>query len=168
MNTMNRKGLARLLAGAGMAFMAAVAWAHPGWHGRPVGCHGYDGGENAASRREAIQQRTAELHDRLKLDAVQEKAWNQYQETVAANRQARQEREKVDFSRLSAPERLEKAQQFARERDERMSRHLASFKAFYATLTPEQQEILEKEGVFHPDYGYHHRGPWHRRGVQPQ
>lgn len=164
MNTTNRKRLAAVLLGAGTAFMAAAASAHPGWHGAPGGCWGYDGGENAAGWREAIQQRTADLHDRLKLNADQEKAWKQYQETVSANIRARQEREQVDFSKLSAPERLERSQQFARERDERMTRHLESFKAFYATLTPEQQSILENESVYHPDYGYHHRGPWHSRG----
>lgn len=168
MRATNRKKLARLLLGVGMASMAAVAWAHPGWHGGPGWCWGYDGGDGGAGWRDAVRQQTADLHDRLKLNADQEKAWKQYQETVTANIRARQEREQVDFSRLSAPERLEKSQQFARERDERMSRHLESFKAFYATLTPEQQEILEKEGVYHPDYGYHHRGPWHRRGLQPR
>lgn len=166
MNIMNRKRLARLLLGAGIASMAAVAWSHPGWHGGPGGCWGYDGGEGPAGWREAVQQRTADLHDRLKLNAEQEKAWKQYQETVTANFRARQDRERVDFSRLSAPERLEKSQQFARERDELMTRHLESFKAFYATLSPEQQEILEREGVFHPDYGYH-RGVRHW-GYQPR
>lgn len=168
MNTTNRKRLVQLLLGAGIASMAAVAWAHPGWHGGPGGCWGYDGADSNASWREVVQQRTTDLHDRLQLNAEQEKAWKQYQETVAANIQARQERERVDFSRLSAPERLEKSQQFARERDERMSRHLESFKAFYATLTPEQRNILDQEGVYHPDYGYHHRGPWHRRGFIPR
>lgn len=44
--------------------------------------------------------------------------------------------------------------EFAKARQEQMSEHVAALKAFYATLTPEQQQIFED----------HHAAP--RRGMR--
>ena len=77
-----------------------------------------------------------------------------------------QDRELVDFSRMTAPERLEKSQQFMKERDARMTKHLEALKAFYSTLSPEQQQIFEAETGPGPGPGWHRGGRWHR-GMGP-
>ncbi|WAW09585.1 Spy/CpxP family protein refolding chaperone [Oxalobacter vibrioformis] len=174
MKKMNRKVMAGLLVlGLGAA---GVALANPYWHGGGMGpghmggggpCWGYDGGASASHWRDVGQQRTAYLHDQLKLNATQEKAWKDYQATITANIKAMQDRELIDFSSMTAPERLEKSQQLMKERDARMAKHLEALKAFYSTLSPEQQQVFEAETGPGPGYGYRRGGRWHRGGMGP-
>ncbi|MDL2284933.1 Spy/CpxP family protein refolding chaperone [Oxalobacter sp. OttesenSCG-928-P03] len=173
MKRMNKKVLAGMLVlGLGAAGVGVTAMANPYWHGGygpgHMGgggpCWGYDGGASASSWREVAQQRTAYLHDKLNLNATQEKAWKNYQEAISANIKAAQERELIDYSSMTAPQRLEKSQQLMKEREARMANHLEALKAFYSTLTPEQQQIFDAETGPGPGYGYHRGGRWHRGG----
>lgn len=172
MKKMNKKALAGMLVfGLGAAGLGVTAMASPYWHGGygpgyMMGggpCWGYDGGEGAANWRDVAKRRTADLQNRLKLNADQEKAWKNYQATISADMKAVQEREMMDFSSMTAPQRLEKMQQLMKERDARMASHLDALKAFYATLTPEQQQIFDAE-TGPGGYGYHRGGRWHRGG----
>jgi len=103
----------------------------------------------------------SDLRKKLKLDAKQEQAWTDYENVLSANMKATQERRQTDLSSMSAPERLERAQQLMRERDERMTVQLKTMNDFYSTLTPEQQQIFDAEA--HPaPTGTYQRGRWHR------
>lgn len=170
MKKRNRKVLAGILA-LGLGAAGAAAIAQPYWHGGPgpayMGggpCWGYDGGTSASSWQDIARKRTADLHDMLKLNATQENAWKNYQATITANIKAMQEREMMDFSSMTAPERLEKSQQLMKERDDRMARHLEALKGFYSTLSAEQQQIFDAEAGPGPGYGWHRGGRWHRDG----
>lgn len=169
MKRMNKKLLARMLVFGIAAGMGGIAMANPYGHGMYgpgyMGgmCWGYDGGASAGNWREVAKQRTADLHGKLKLNATQEKAWQNYQATISANVKAMQEREMMDFSSMTAPQRLEKSQQMLKERDARMASHLEALKAFYSTLTPEQQQIFDAE-TGPGRYGYHRGGRGYHGG----
>jgi protein CpxP len=110
---------------------------HPGW------------GERMAKRH-------AELHDKLKLNANQETAWNAYIAKVKpADRPPHPDRAELD--KLSAPERMEKMLEFMKAGEKRLTEVLAATKEFYAVLTPEQQKIFNDE--FARRHGHHGRGP---------
>jgi Spy/CpxP family protein refolding chaperone len=135
----------------------------PGFMGGYGPCWQDDGEKNVGQWRERMQQRRADLHDRLQLNPEQEKAWKDYQAVISANMEAMLERERIDFSGMPAPQRLERMQQLMREREARMTGHLEALKTFYATLTPEQQQIFDAETGTGPS-GRYHRGRWHRSG----
>lgn len=102
------------------------------------------------------EQHHARLHDALKLTAEQEPGWKKLLESEPPRAgQGRAERE--DWSKLSTPERAEKRLELSKARQAQATEHLAALKAFYATLTPEQQTIFD---------GFH-RGH-HRRADRPE
>ena len=105
--------------------------------------------------REHMAKRQAALHDKLKLTASQEPAWKTF---VAATTPTGMEKgwgDRADMGQLSAPERMEKRIAMTKERETRMSAHLAALKTFYAVLTPEQQKVFNQE----TRHGGKHRGP---------
>lgn len=179
MKRFNKKMLAGMLVlGLGTAGAAVTAVANPYWHGGGYGpghmggggggpCWGYDGGASANHWRDVAQQRTTYLHDQLKLNDAQEKAWKSYQAAITANIKAAQDQELVDFSSMTAPQRLEASQKMMKEREARMANHLEALKQFYATLTPEQQQIFDAQTGPGPRgaYGAQRGGNrWHRGG----
>ncbi len=166
--TTNKKVLAGMLVlGLGAAGAAVTAFANPYGYGPGHGggggmCWGYDGGASSSRWADVGQQRTAALRDRLNLNDAQEKAWRNYQDTVSANIKAMQDRELIDFSDMTAVERMERTQQLIKERDARMEKSLDALKSFYSTLTPEQKQVFDAETG-----GYQRGGRWHRGGMGP-
>ncbi|MCL2829248.1 MAG: Spy/CpxP family protein refolding chaperone [Betaproteobacteria bacterium] len=102
-------------------------------------------GDPAAFQKKMAQRmesRMIRLHDALKLTPEQEPAWKTYTGKMqppsappAFDREA--------WSKLTTPERMEKMQEFAAARQQRMSEHLAAVKEFYAVLTPEQKKSFD-------------------------
>jgi len=116
----------------------------------PALAHGHCGmmwdqqGDPAAFQQKMAQRmewRMNWLHDNLKLSPEQEPAWKTYVGKMQPppaptfNQEA--------WSRLTTPERMEKMQEFATARQQRMNEHLAAVKEFYAVLTPEQKQIFD-------------------------
>lgn len=132
-----------LAAGLG-AFAAGPVMADPGCG--PMG-------QNHEHHAKMLEQHHKQLHDALKLTPEQEPAWNTLMSTEQQKRVTAGARTE-DWSKLKAPERADKMLEFAKARQEQMSEHVAALKAFYATLTPEQQQIFED----------HHAAP--RRGMR--
>jgi protein CpxP len=127
------------LAASFLGLSSSIALAHND------GCgHGkYDAAKIAAWH----QKRQTELHGKLKLTSQQEAAWKTYVQgtTPAAS-------ERPDWkalSKLTTIERLERIQQLMKQHEERMGEVIAATKAFYSTLTPEQQKTFDKQLAWH-------------------
>ena len=110
-------------------------------------------------------KRMAELKTQLKLTPAQDGAWNQY--TAAMQPPAMGQRERMDrteFEKLTTPQRIDRMQQRATERQAQMKQRGEATKAFYAQLTPEQQKTFDSralrggEGRRGGDHGHHGMG----------
>lgn len=138
---------ATLVSGLMAAGLASAVYAAPPMpaaqapdHGGMQGMHPMDHGER---HREAMARRQAVLHDKLKLTGSQEAAWKTYTEAITPQAGQRPDRaQRADWEKLSAPERMEKMLAMMKEREARMTVHLAAMKTFYATLSPLQQQIF--------------------------
>ena len=112
----------------------------------------------AERMREHMAKRAAELHDKLKLNASQETAWNAYMAKVKPGEPpARPDRAELD--KLTAPERMDRMLARMKEHEQRMENHVAATKEFYAVLTPAQQKIFDdafRRGPGHHDHKRHH------------
>lgn len=125
--------------------------------GGPMGGAGAmgDHGKFGERMKEHMAKRAAELHDKLKLNPTQEKAWNAYMDKVKPGElPARPDRAELD--KLTAPERMERRLAHMKDAEKRMEQHVAATKEFYAVLTPEQQKIFDEE--FRHGAGRHWQG----------
>lgn len=128
------------------------------------GCGPMGGWERFHEQRgERMQQHQKKLHDALKLTPDQEGAWKKFTESMQPP--ARPERgEPGEWAKLTAPERAEKMLELQKKRQDRMAEHVATLKAFYAVLTPEQKKIFD-EAHAGPRGG--RRGPPQPGGAEP-
>lgn len=132
-----RKLIPSLLLATGLgAIFAGPAFAD-------AGCGGM-GGHTRHHEQHAkhMEQHHKMLHDALKLSADQEPAWK----TLIDSEQHRPATGAVpadDWSKLNAPQRAEKMLEMTKARQEQMNQHVTALKAFYATLSPEQQKTFE-------------------------
>jgi protein CpxP len=119
---------------------------HMGWHKM-----------SPEKMREHMAKRQAKLHDQLKLSAAQEPAWKTFVSAMTPNDMGRgwAHGDRAAMEKMSAPERMEKHLQMSRERDARMSARLAATKTFYATLSPEQQQVFNTETMHGRHHGHH-------------
>ncbi len=121
-----------LAAGLG-ALVAGPVMADPGCG--PMGAH-------QEHHAKMMEQHHKQLHDALKLTPEQEPGWNK----LMASEQPRpglSGGQPEDWAKLNAPERAEKMLELSKARQVQMAEHVAALKAFYATLTPEQQKAFE-------------------------
>lgn len=109
-------------------------------------------------------QRLAELKQKLRLDASQEGAWNNF--TAAQQRPARpagQPRmDRAEFAKLTTPQRLEHMQARQAQRSARFAQRIEATRSFYATLSPEQQKTFDAETIHtghRGGHGHPHHGP---------
>ncbi len=116
----------------------------------PMGEHGKSG----ERMKERMEKRAAELHDKLKLNPAQEKAWNAYMEKMKPGEPpARPDRAELD--KLTAPERMERRLAHMKDAEKRMEQRVAATREFYAVLTPEQKKIFDDEFRHGPGRGWH-------------
>jgi len=98
----------------------------------------------------AADKRLTRLKADLKITSAQEPAWNAYAEQVkqhAGEMQAlhNQMRERASGNtRPSAPERVERQAQFAKQQGEYLERLAGLTKDLYAVLTPEQKTLADQ------------------------
>ena len=87
------------------------------------------------------------LHDALHLRIGQESAWAAYKASVAPSPQAQQRRRAAAmlFPTITAPRRIDLVQaEMQRDLDD-FRRQADALKAFYATLSPEQQRVFDTQ-----------------------
>lgn len=68
-----------------------------------------------------------------------------------------------EFASLSTPERLDRMQALADRRQARQAARAEVVKAFYAQLSPEQQQVFDAEAMPHRQHGKHHRHHRHQQ-----
>jgi protein CpxP len=152
--------LAGLLATAGFAAFAQVPASAD--CGGMVGAGGpmHEGlrrhriGDRDPARRQAwMDKRHAELKTQLKLTPAQEGAWTAYTAAMKppADLIAKRFAERLELDKLSTPERIDKMKvlrtQHMNDMNAAMDTRGDATKAFYATLTPEQQKVYDASAL---------------------
>lgn len=102
--------------------------------------------------KEYHHQRRTALHDKLKLNAQQEKAWATYLSVTDKNIDSWKPFYRADLEKMTAPERLQAMIDRMKTREKEMTEQLVALKTFYATLTPEQQKIFDSESLYSPRF----------------
>lgn len=107
-------------------------------------------------RGERMEQHQKKLLEALKLTRDQEPAWNKFAASDGPAPISRAAAKPEDWSKLSSPERADRALEMMKERQTRMGEHVVALKEFYAVLTPEQKKTFDD---FHvgPPRGKHDR-----------
>ncbi len=144
--------LASLIIAAGTSLVAMPSIA------QPADCMGYGpmGSERMQGMRaDRMKQHQQRLHDALKLNPDQEKAWAKFQESHPFAKDG-QRPSRAELDKLSAPERAEKMLELQKQHQEVMSKHVAAMKEFYGQLTPEQKKVFDQQQM--------PRGPRGQRG----
>ena len=149
---------------AGSAAFAADTPA-PGRHGQALTQEQRDAkmAERQAKFKESMAKRQAALHDKLKLTAAQEPAWNAFIAASAPKLPAARP-DRAALAQLSAPERAEKRHELHKQMLAHQETRLAALKTFYAQLTPEQQKTFDEATRRHHGRAGHHGGG-HGRGT---
>lgn len=137
-----------------------MACDHPMHAGMEQGHMGRMSPEKMQARHD---KRNAALKAKLKLTPEQEGAWSTY--TAALRPPADMRKMRPDFAELAklpTPERIDKMKalrtQHMTERSAAMDQRGEATKAFYATLTPEQQKVFDSFAMQRPGSRQHHRG----------
>lgn len=174
--TFNGLVLAGLLATVGAGAMAqnaptapanAPTASKPGQPGERMGRH------DPAKMQAMMAKHMADLKAKLKITPAQEGAWTTF--TAAMQPPAGQgpwgqrptAEQRAEMDKLSTPERIDKMRTLRAERmaarNAAMTKREDAVKAFYATLTPEQQKTFDAE---HRKMGQHgdrgHHGEMHK------
>jgi len=136
-------------------------------------------GHGPEAREAHMAQRMQALKASLKLNASQEAAWTSYVAAIKPQRPAPGERpERADLAKLTTPERIDAMQAMHAKHQAAMDQRNQATKAFYATLTPEQQKTFDAETLkMHerrghgPEgkgpHGQRHQGPNAKQTVPP-
>jgi thioredoxin-like negative regulator of GroEL len=104
---------------------------------------------SAEDRAEHFQKHMETLHSKLNLHGTQEEAWQSYVHKLSmVNQNEHADREA--FSKLPAPERLEKLIAIKSEHLQTLQANLAALKEFYATLSNEQKAAFDLATQHHP------------------
>jgi len=95
----------------------------------------------------AHAQSTSRLHDALNLNPPQEQAWQAYQAAIAQDPQqkARAQQAQMLMPTLSTPRRLALIRAQMQSDMEIFNQNANAVLSFYATLSPEQQRIFDRE-----------------------
>lgn len=136
--------------GDGMGRGAAMSEHGHGYgHGHGHGhWHGKGGPDRAAFNPEEMAKRhLVRLEGALALTAEQTPAWKAYAAAVEkqAARMAELRKARGDAPR-TLPERIDRAQEFAKAREAGLAEVGPAAKALYETLTPEQREVMDRKG----------------------
>lgn len=115
-------------------------------------------GKMAERMKQRMAKRQADLKAKLKLAPEQEAAWTQFTTAMQPPAQGPKRPDPAEMAKLTTPQRMEKMQALKAERDAEMTKRMDAVKAFYATLTPEQQKVFDAE---HATMGH---GPQGRHG----
>lgn len=103
--------------------------------------------EHMQMRAQKMQERHVHMHARLKealkLRPDQEAGWQEFSKAMQPpEKWQRPDRDAMAL--MSLPERMEKRLAMAEQHLALKKQHLQAFKTFYATLTPDQQRVMER------------------------
>lgn len=166
MNTMKNtiaKTLLAAIVGLGAMGSTFAADPAPGRHGQALTQEERDAkiAEHKAKFAEMVAKRQAALHDKLKITAAQEPAWQAF---IAAMTPTMPTPPATRGASMTAPERIDQHLAMAKQHLATMETRAAATKTFYAQLTPEQQKIFDTEAAkMHHRMG--HRMMMHHRGM---
>lgn len=145
-----RRGRLVLPIAAALALAAGAALAQPGYGGPPDEGYGPGygqdygppGGGSQGGGRDILR-----LHSALHITAAQEGAWRAF---VAASgpdpqQQARERSAQEMLPKLTSPQRVDLSIAAAQADLDTLRAHGAALKAFYASLTPDQQKTFDRE-----------------------
>lgn len=151
-------GIAALTLGAGSLSVHAADTQAGATAGRPAPAQEH--GKRGEHMKQRMEQRMAELHDKLKLSSDQEGAWRTFAEKMKPGTPPARP-DKAEFAKLTAPERMERIHAMMQQREKRMGERVAATKDFYAVLTPEQQKVFNEQFSrgFRHERGHHRHGP---------
>ena len=142
--------VAGFLAAIGLAAGAQTPMPAPGTGPGPMMRDGQRHGDPAkmqerlARMQERMNQRLAEIKQKLQLSAGQEAAWNDYVATLKPP--ANLQRPNPDeIAKLTTPERIDRMRALRAERMARMDKRGEATKNFYASLTAEQKKVFDAE-----------------------
>lgn len=171
MNTM-RKMVSGLVMAASLAATSAsvLAQTPPSAPGATPAASGQQGQRMSPEQREARMKEhfdrfSKQLHDKLKLNANQEQAWNTYMQSMAPQKHERPDRAK--WESMTTPQRMEQHLAMMKDHEAQMTKRLESTKVFYGQLNADQQKVFDAETArmmksmhgHHGDHGDHHGGP---------
>ena len=131
-----------LLAGLGAGFVVQAQTPPAAPAERQHG-HGHEGKHDPAKRAERMQQRLADLKQKLRLAPNQEAAWSIFTTAMQPAQRARLDRDAV--ARMSTPERIDHLRTLRDERNAEMDRRGQATKAFYGQLSAEQKKTFDDE-----------------------
>jgi protein CpxP len=152
---MNKTIIRTLFVAIGLTLASASVFASKG------DCDHAWGAEHEKGGAARFEKHMAKLHDALKLTTAQEAAWTEFSNKIKPVNMGKPGMDKPahqDWKDLSAPDRLDKALDNMKAREKELTEHAAAVRAFYGTLTPDQQKIFD--GRFQ---AYHHRHDHHSR-----
>ena len=146
-----------------LAQTAAAPAAQPATSAKaPDGRHAHHHNRHHGDRAERHAKHLADLKGQLQLTAAQEPAWTTFTTALQpGERPARLDRKNMD--QLTTPERIDRMRALRAQHAAEADRRGEATKAFYATLTPEQQKTFDAQ-AHHPHRGAkgakhrHHRG----------
>jgi Spy/CpxP family protein refolding chaperone len=123
-------------------------------------------GKMAERMKQRMAQRQADLKAKLKLTPEQEGAWTQFTTAMQPPAQGPKRPDPAEMAKLTTPQRMEKMQAMKAERDAEMTKRMDAVKAFYTTLTPEQQKVFDAEHarMGHGGHSGHHGPMMGRQG----
>jgi periplasmic protein CpxP/Spy len=101
--------------------------------------------EHKAKFAEMVAKHQAALHDKLKLTAAQEPAWQTFVAAVTPTLPTLPDH--AATSTMTTPERLDQHLAMAKQHLAKMETRVAATKVFYAQLTPEQQKTFDAEAA---------------------
>lgn len=137
----------------------------------PRGPGGHEGRFDPAKREARMQKHFAEMKAKLRITPEQEGNWNTFVTSMRPPEGGMrgQRPDRAEFARLTTPQRIDKMREMRARHQAEADRRGDSIKAFYATLTPAQQQTFD--ALPPPHFGHHgpeghgpHGGPGGKGG----
>ena len=137
----------------------------------PRGPAGPEGRFDPAKREARMQKHFAEMKAKLRITPEQEGNWNTFVNSMRPPEGGMrgQRPDPAEFARLSTPQRIDKMREMRARHQAQADARGESVKAFYATLTPAQQQTFD--AMPPPRFGHHgpeghgpHGGPGGKGG----
>lgn len=144
MNTLRKLALVSALA-AGLGLAAGPVVAERGERmedGHPEYCQQQKGDRDKDGKMtRRFEKKMDRLQDELKLNPEQQDAWSQFR--AAMNPAAGDRGDRRELADQPLPQRMQAMMEAMQQRQQQMAERLRATESFYATLTPEQQKVMD-------------------------
>lgn len=118
-------------------------------------------------RQVRMERRLAALKLKLAIAPAQEGAWTAWTTAMKPPVQPQARPSRVDFERMTTPERIDRMRALRTTRQAEMDRRMDATKTFYAALSADQKKVFDGESMqmmrggrdgHRGGHGMHHRG----------